>query len=97
MSHLPSLFKACCTFVTKSVFKGRCGSILLTTLLMKNSNPSNHLSVEKKDPYLSVQKVDSSNREGTHSSNTRNPLMGSMHEMDSLFNLMKGHQDKEKT
>ena len=69
-----------------------------TYTMLKNSNPSNnHLSVEKKDPYLSVQKVDSSNREGTHSSNTRNALMGSMHEMDSLFNLMKGHQDKEKT
>ena len=68
-----------------------------TYTMLKNSNPSNHLSVEKKDPYLSVQKVDSSNREGTHSSNTRNALLGSMHEMDSLFNLMKGHQDKEKT
>ena len=60
-----------------------------TYTLLNKSNPTN-LSPEKKDPYLSVQKVDSSNREGTNSSNTRNALLGSMHEMDSLFNLMKG-------
>ena len=67
------------------------------TLLNKsNTNPTN-LSPEKKDPYLSVKNIDSSNREGTNSSNTRNALLGSMHEMDSLFNLMKGSQANEKT